>query len=480
MNREFLVNIIFLVAINLLIKPFYIFFIERDVQNVVGTSEYGIYFALLNLVLILEIVNDFGIRNFTSRYIAQNNHLLQKYFPDLLSLKIVLSLFYYIITLIIGWILGYLMEYFILFNVLIISKMITSGISFFRANIIGLAQYRSDSVLSVLHRLISIFLCGILLWIPSFRTDFSIEWFVYTELSALFITLLVAYFLLQKHLSNFRFRIHYQRILVFLRQSLPYALIVFLMMIYNRIDAVMLEQLLEDGKEQAGIYAASYRLLDAAVMFSFLFANLLLPMFSRMLKQKESINNLMKFTFELMMAMSISGVVAIYFLQAEIMELLYVGATPYWGDILGVLMWSFIAISATHVFGTALLANGNLRALNYLFVLGIIINILLNWYFIPIHKGYGAALTTCTTQFFVVLGEIYLVIRFFQLNEIRMWMKVFVFGISLFSLVHFGESLLNFDWRLKFGIIFLSGIGLAFTFRLLRLASIKMLFLNKE
>ncbi|MEM6700324.1 MAG: oligosaccharide flippase family protein, partial [Bacteroidota bacterium] len=373
MNREFLVNIVFLVAINLLIKPFYIFFIERDVQNVVGTSEYGIYFALLNLVLILEIVNDFGIQNFTSRYIAQNNHLLQKYFPDLLSLKIALSLIYYFASLLIGWILGYLEEYFMLFNVLIISKMVTSGISFVRANIIGLAHYRSDSLLSVLHRLISILFCGLLLWLPEFRANFTINWFVYCELLALLITLIIAYVLLHKHLANFIFRINYQRILVFLRQSLPYALIVFLMMIYNRIDAVMLEQLLANGKEEAGIYAASYRLLDAVVMFSFLFANLLLPMFSKMLKAQESINDLMQFTFQLIMAAAISGVVAIYFFRTEIMELLYVGATDYWGNILGVLMWSFIAISATHVFGTALLANGNLRALNYLFLGGIVI-----------------------------------------------------------------------------------------------------------
>lgn len=476
MNREFLVNIIFLVAINLLIKPFYIFFIERDVQNVVGTSEYGIYFALLNLVLILEIVNDFGIRNFTSRYIAQNSHLLQKYFPDLLSLKIVLSIIYYFASLLIGWSLGYLEEYFLLFNILIISKIITSGITFFRANIIGLAHYRTDSILSVLHRLIAILLCGVLLWIPSFRVDFTIEWFVYAEFIALFITLLVAYFLLRKHLSSLHFRIHFQRILVFLRQSLPYALIVFLMMIYNRIDAVMLEQLLENGKEEAGIYAASYRLLDAAVMFSFLFANLLLPMFSKMLKQRESINDLMKFTFQLMMSVAISGVIATYFFRVEIMDLLYTGATVYWGDILGVLIWSLIAISATHVFGTALLANGNLRALNYLFLGGIIINILSNWYFIPIQEALGAAMTTCITQFFVVLGEIYLVIRFFQWRVPKMWLKIVVFGASLFGIAYFVNELLVFDWRVNFCIIFTVGISLAFLFKLIRLDSIKMLF----
>ena len=158
------------------------------------------------------------------------------------------------------------------------------------------------------------------------------------------------------------------------------------------------------------------------------------------------------------------------------MELLYVGATDYWGNILGVLMWSFIAISATHIFGTALLANGNLRALNYLFLGGIIINVLLNGYFIPIHGALGAAMTTCITQSFVVLGEIYLAIRFFQLRVPKMWLRILLFGAGLFGVVHFGSQLLYFDWRINFCIVFLIGISLAFLFQLIRIDSIKILF----
>ena len=87
MNKEFSLNIIFLISINLLIKPFFIFGIDRTVQNVVGTETYGVYFTLLSLTYLFGIINDFGIQNFNNRSISQNPSLLQQYFPNILAIK---------------------------------------------------------------------------------------------------------------------------------------------------------------------------------------------------------------------------------------------------------------------------------------------------------------------------------------------------------------------------------------------------------
>jgi O-antigen/teichoic acid export membrane protein len=46
----------------------------------------------------------------------------------------------------------------------------------------------------------------------------------------------------------------------------------------------MLERMLEDGKTQAGIYANGFRFFEAANNIAFLFASLLLPLFSNLLK----------------------------------------------------------------------------------------------------------------------------------------------------------------------------------------------------
>jgi len=47
MKRKFITNLALVIFLNLLVKPFWIFGIDRTVQNVVGAESYGLYFSLL-------------------------------------------------------------------------------------------------------------------------------------------------------------------------------------------------------------------------------------------------------------------------------------------------------------------------------------------------------------------------------------------------------------------------------------------------
>jgi O-antigen/teichoic acid export membrane protein len=51
-----------------------------------------------------------------------------------------------------------------------------------------------------------------------------------------------------------------------LKKSYPYALLILLMMMYSKMDTLMIERLHVDGLKQVGIYAQAYRLLDASFM----------------------------------------------------------------------------------------------------------------------------------------------------------------------------------------------------------------------
>ena len=56
MKRKFVTNLILLLFLNLLVKPFWILGIDRTVQNLVGDESYGLYFALFNFSLILKLI----------------------------------------------------------------------------------------------------------------------------------------------------------------------------------------------------------------------------------------------------------------------------------------------------------------------------------------------------------------------------------------------------------------------------------------
>lgn len=416
MKREFLLNLILLVVLNLLVKPFYIFGIDRTVQNEVGTETYGLYFTFFNLALLLQIVHDFGIQNFNNREISRHRQLVGKYFPNLLVVKLLLSVVYILLALLTAAILGYRIEVWpLLFWVLLVQVM-SSLVLFLRSNISGLGYYRTDSLLSALDRVLLIFIVGGLLLAESAIGPFRIQWLVYAQAGAFGITALVAFALLKGRMPPIRLRWRTPLVLWLLRSSFPFALVILLMTLYTRIDAVMLERMLPDGKEQAGIYASAYRLLDASNMIGYLFAGLLLPMFSRLLKTKEPILPLVETGFQLIMAGAWTLSFGVFFFRNEIAPWLYTEATPVWGEVMGWLMLSFIGMSGTYIFGTLLTANGRLGPMNRLFVAGILLNVTLNLLLIPTQKALGAAVATLITQSAIWIAQMVLVWRMLNIR----------------------------------------------------------------
>lgn len=408
MNKEFFKNILFLIAVNLLIKPLYIFGIDRTVQNRVGESVYGVYAALFSFAFLLQIVNDFGIQNFNSREIAQNRHLLTRYLSGILSLKIILSVVYLIVLLAAAFIVRYDKSQFSMILSLGLYNILLSLNIYLRSNVASLGLYRMNSFLSVFDRLLLLFICPILLWVEPFRSSFQIEWFVHAQNFSLIINILIAFGVCYRRVEWFRISFNRPFLVSILRGAMPYALAIFLMTIYTRTDMVMLERMLVDGDRQAGIYISGYRLLDAVNVLGILFAGLLLPMFSRQIKEGESVTALLRFSFQLIMVAALTCAGTVWFFRADIMQLLYREATPFSGDVLGILMCSFVAISGTYIYSTLIGAAGAVNRMNGTFIIAFVLNIVLNIVLIPSYKALGAAYSTFFTQFFVLFSLVYL------------------------------------------------------------------------
>ena len=265
---------------------------------------------------------------------------------------------------------------------------------------------------------------------------------------------------------------------------MPYALAIFLMTIYTRTDVVMMERMLPDGDRQAGIYASAYRLLDAVNMLGFLFAGLLLPMFSRMLKSTESVVPLLRFSFQVIMVAAVTIAVATWFHRANIMQLLYKEATPFSGDVLGILMFSFVAISGTYIYSTLLGANGSVRKMNRVFIIAIALNIALNFILIPYQKALGAAISTLTTQLFVMIGMIALVRKELKLSQFKQNLKpdkkwiIQLIGFILSALlINFTIKSSNFinNWVVQLGLSMFLSLVVAFVLGLLNYKKLEVL-----
>ncbi len=411
MKKRFITNLALLVFLNLLIKPFWFFGIEVGVQNQVGEEMYGFYFSLFNFAFILNILLDLGINNFNNRAIARDHHLLQDHLAAIIPLKLFLSLIYAGIVLIAGKLVGYSPEQFKMLWILVGNQFLASFILYFRTNISGLQFYRTDSLLSVMDRSLMILFTGLLLWGNFTSEPFRIEWFVYAQTASYSLTLITSAIIVRYRAGTFFRRINLRNSLKILKLSYPFALLILLMSLFNRVDSVMLERLLpEIGKEQAGIYAQSFRIFDAASQFSLLFAMLLLPMFSRMISRDENVNELIRIAMPLLMVAGLTAAISCNYYKQEVIDLLYVSHSPNSSKIFGILMIGFLFISTSYLYGTLLTANNNLRHLNILAASTVVINISLNLILIPKYQAYGAAISSLISQGYYAIAQVILAV----------------------------------------------------------------------
>ncbi len=408
MKKRFITNLALLILLNLLIKPFWFFGIEVGVQNRVGEEMYGFYFSLFNFAFILNILLDIGINNFNNRAISRDHDLLKDYLAAIIPLKFILSVIYAGVVLASGRLIGYSAEQFRMLWVLVLNQFLSSFILYMRTNISGLQYFRTDSLLSVMDRSLMILFTGLLLWGNITSQPFRIEWFVYAQTLSYALTLVTVVSIVRYRSGPFTGRISFKRSLQILRLSYPFALLILLMSLFNRIDSVMLERLLENGREEAGIYAQSFRIFDAASQFSFLFAMLLLPMFSRMIRMEQNVNELVRTALPLLLSAGLTVAVSCNFYSKEIIDLLYHHPSSYSSRIFGILMVGFLFVSTSYIYGTLLTANNNLRHLNILAGSTVVINISLNLLLIPRYHAVGAAISSLVSQAFYATTQLLL------------------------------------------------------------------------
>tara|TARA_R110002050_G_scaffold162939_1_gene292844 strand:- start:5620 stop:6996 length:1377 start_codon:yes stop_codon:yes gene_type:complete len=443
------------------------------VQNTVGPEQYGIYFTMLNFSFLFHIFLDFGINNFQNRNVSQNPEAAGQLLATLSVVKLGFGMTFLVLVMTVG---KYIMEYppDYLFLLLIIggNQVLLSIVLFLRANLAGLQFFKVDSIISVLDRLLMIAIVGTLLWGNLTEIPFQIEWFAYAQGAAYGATIIVALFILLLE-AKVKFKMpQFQIVPSIVKKSIPFAMLTLIMGIYYRIDVIMIEELMPNGAQEAGIYAQGYRLPEMANMFALLFATLLLPLFSKMLAKKESVIDLMSLSFRLLITPAIIAAIGIAFFGMDIIRIFFENEFTKSSEVQTVLMYTFIPLASTYVFGTLLTANGDMKTLNVISLVGLIINVSLNFYLIQYFGILGAAMATLITQIVVVVMQLfYIGYQFKTRPRWQLLVSLAVFSTGLFALAKW-ISPLEIDHKLLLLMVASFGVVWAFVTKLINLKGI--------
>jgi O-antigen/teichoic acid export membrane protein len=475
MKKKLLIDLLIIILLNVLIKPVAIFGIDAAVQNRLGSDTYGLYFSLLNLSYLFNIVMDLGINNYTTRNVAQYPHIVPSYLGKIIGLRLVLFAVYVIITLGFGLAIGYRDGALSILGILIFNQFLNTLILYVRSHLGGLHLFRTDAVISVLDKFLLIVMCGYLL-LTTTDYFFKIEWLIWSQTIAYALTLIVGFSLLIRHIGWPKLKFKWAFSYAIIRQSLPFALLVLLMMLYSRTDSIMLERIHTKGPYEAGIYAKGFRLLDTLYMFGMLFATLLLPVFSRMIKEKSKDTG---FLLESARDLLMGGAIVIAFIATHlsllILDWIYTDDIKESAPAFILLMWSFVAMTITLVYGTFLTAKGDLKFLNIISVFGIAINVGLNFIVIPHYGAEGAAISTLSTQSFMAICQIIRVHKILPPHQTLQTLLKFGALLAGMLILYFflPVNMWTFVLECAAGLLFL------FVFRLIDIPRIRLAFSEK-
>ena len=456
--------------INLLIKPLYVLFIDAEVQNRVGHQEYGTYFALFNFAFLFQIVLDMGIQNYNSKTISQNRARVAEHFPLVIGAKFILAVVFLMAIALLGFLVGYPHRYFPILLSVGVVMILQSFYVYLRSHFSALGEFRKETWLSALDKLLMLLLLGYFLYV---QNEIDIPKFILGQGLALGMAIGVAVVLLAKRFS-FRVELSWSKSRSLVKQSFPFAIVFILMTLYTRMDGVMLERLLDDNGLSAGIYANGYRLLDAVNVLGYLFAVLLLPMFANLIGDKSDVTQLTKTATGVLLTLSTIISALCWFYASDIMHFVYDQITDENIQVFRLLMLSFWFMSMSYIYGSLITASGRLKTFNFIFLIGIIVNWLLNLWLIPSQAAIGAAIATLITQAFVFCGQLILAISRFKLRFGSSYiLKAFLFvGLSI-GIIYLIAKNVALLWIFEAIISGLSVLLISFLMGFFRLSLVK-------
>lgn len=469
MRKTFVKNLILLQALNLIIKPVWLLLIDRKAQNLLGT-DYAEYYIAFNLAVVVNIILDIGIQNFSNTGVAADKQFFKVNFKQIVLAKFLLSVLYLFVILGLASASGLVTDLIVIVSV---NQILNSFVLYFRTNINGLHHYGLDSILSVSDKFFGIVFCVALYY----ANRISIYGFAMAQLAATGLSFVITAYL---NLSYwFKIENTHQvkpfKLSELFMKSLPFALLFALMGFYTRADVMMMKWLLPDALFHCGIYAQSFRLLDAAAMFAMLFSGLLLPMFTRLIHGREDVKPLTNLAASLLLMVSITASSAAYLFNEPIMARLYdfadIEQLRLSASVFGNILMAFIPMSMTFVFSTLLTAKRDLFYLNLFALSALICNVVLNLILIPKYGSYGASISSLATQSLFAVLSVWRSFRLFgfkiQFNELLKYLGFIVILMGVFVLVK-GIR----DVWIALSIYALAALMLVFALRLLDIRQI--------
>ncbi|MBM3936782.1 MAG: hypothetical protein FJ343_06500 [Sphingomonadales bacterium] len=438
---------------NGMVKPLWILWIDRSVQNQVGPEAYGTYYQWFNLTLLLAVLLDGGMANYWNQRNASEGFKAGEMFA-MLRLKGILWGGYLIGTLGIAVGLGF--EGTSLLWILLLGLL--QGLMFlnllWRAGLAGQQKFILEGLLSAGDKTIMILLSLPLLQGKAYWTGNIMHDFVIIQiLGAMAITIVSALIYRSKMSSllhhseetSIREDIGLNAKKSWWQMWLPFGVLGLIMTAYFRMDVVVLRLWGNSGALDQGWYAASYRLLDAGMMLPLLLGQMWVGRFAFMERSHKDIHRLLNQSALLLTGIGLAGMFIAFPRLQEWMAWWYPTSVSHAPinpggaqnlpvhQILGWHLGAFLPMGINVLLGSLLTAHRAFGKLIPLHAGALLLNLILLRIWVPELGAVGAAQACAVTHTAVLIAQWIIVAMEYRWNPWALLWK----PIAAMSLVGF-------------------------------------------
>lgn len=390
----------YVLFINILDRLFFFIFFLFIARNY-STESYGQAITLFTLSTVFVAIFDLGLPLYLQRELSLSRIAGSELFSKLFFLNLLMFAVYF------GFLyLAYAILYpqipFLLFVIIALIMFESSLLNLCNKALAGINDFKSQFTAMWLARLyvLALVIVGIRFF------SFDLASVISVLLAGFFLQLINLLWILDKRgiALSFHFLNPVQNISI-IKISLPLGIAVIFNFLYDKIDVLIISKLLDFS--QAAFYNVGYGIFKAsALAFSFI----LVTGFTRVSSFSLNKNAVRLFFIKylkLILIICIPMAAAVFFLSGLIINTFYTNKFSDSIIILKLLSPAIIAMGCNNLTGIVLNGIGLFKVVMYITLFGLIINIILNFAFIPVYGIKAAAVITCVTEYFILFLELY-------------------------------------------------------------------------
>lgn len=223
----------------------------------------------------------------------------------------------------------------------------------------------------------------------------AFAWAVFAESVVVAVGLVMVYLKRSNQISVWK--VSFDKAKYLLKEAWPLILAGTLYTIYTRIDQIMLGDMV--GDESVGIYAAAVKISEGWMFIPAIIATSLFP--AMLNARKNNYDLYLQRTQYLLNLMALLGVgagIVIVFAASPFMDFAFGTSYEASALVLIVHIWGGVFVAMSAIAYRYLIAEGLQKYSFYRGLSGAVVNIVLNYFFIPLYGAMGAAVATVISQ----------------------------------------------------------------------------------